>query len=108
MVPFIGVYSTPDHPLALVFEFMDNLNLGEYLRNNHDIGKVDLVRLPSSPEVHAIYLVSRRCQVLNIARAVKCIHNLGIVHGNIKIVCPSTTVLWSRAYVIPDQLPRRR
>ena len=42
-MPFIGVYSTPKHPLALVFEFMDHLNLGEYLRNNEDIGRHELV-----------------------------------------------------------------
>ena len=42
-MPFIGVYSTPKHPLALVFEFMDHLNLGEYLRNNEDIDRHELV-----------------------------------------------------------------
>ena len=47
VVPFIGVYSTPKHPLALVFEFMDHLNLGEYLRNNEDIGRHELVHFHS-------------------------------------------------------------
>ena len=41
---FIGVYSTCEHPFALVFEFMDQLNLREYLRNNRDIRRVELVR----------------------------------------------------------------
>ena len=44
IVPFIGVYSTPEHPLALVFEFMGHLNLREYLRSNVDVGRCKLVR----------------------------------------------------------------
>ena len=43
VVPFIGVYSTQEHPLALVFEFMGHLNLREYLRNNHDVERRELV-----------------------------------------------------------------
>ena len=43
IVPFIGVYSTLKHPLALVFEFMDHLNLGEYLRNSKDVRRRELV-----------------------------------------------------------------
>jgi len=42
-VPFLGVYSTPEHPLALVFEFMDHANLREYLRNNRNVGRLELV-----------------------------------------------------------------
>ena len=44
IVPFIGVYSAPKYPLALVFELMDNLNLREYLRDNEDAGRRELVR----------------------------------------------------------------
>ena len=43
-MPFIGVYSTLEYPMALVFEFMDRLNLREYLRNNKDVGRRELVR----------------------------------------------------------------
>ena len=42
-VPFIGVYSTKEHPFALVFELMEHLNLSVYLRNNREVGRVDLV-----------------------------------------------------------------
>lgn len=42
-MPFLGVYSTPEHPLALVFEFMDHSNLREYLRNNRGVGRLELV-----------------------------------------------------------------
>ena len=85
VVPFIGVYSTPEHPLALVFEFMEHLNLGEYLRNNRDAGKLGLVRLSPLPQPLAIVLVSRH-QLLAIARAMMEMHNLNVVHGNLEIV----------------------
>lgn len=42
-MPFIGIYSSPEHPSALIFEFMDHLDLGVYLRNNKDVGRLELV-----------------------------------------------------------------
>lgn len=44
VVPFIGVYSTPEHPLGLVFEYMEHDNIKEYLRSGKDIGRRELVR----------------------------------------------------------------
>ena len=90
IVPFIGIYSTLEHPFALVFEFMEHRNLREYLRNNRDAGRVELVRssLPSHPVDD---LVSRH-QLLGIARAIKAMHNINVIHGNLGIVrtflCP--------------------
>ena len=43
MVPFIGIYSSPEHPSALIFEFMEQLNLREYLRNNRGVRRLELV-----------------------------------------------------------------
>lgn len=43
ITPFIGVFSTPMYPLALVFDFMEHLNLREYLRNHKDVGRCELV-----------------------------------------------------------------
>jgi len=43
VVPFIGVYSTPEHPLGLVFEYMEHDNIKEYLRSNKDVGRRELV-----------------------------------------------------------------
>jgi len=42
-VSFIGVYSTWEHPFALVFAFMDHLNLREYLRDHRDVGRLELL-----------------------------------------------------------------
>jgi len=42
IVPFIGVYSTPNHPLALVYEMMKN-DLGEYLVEHPDVSRLKLV-----------------------------------------------------------------
>ena len=44
-VPFVGVCSTREHPFALVFRFMDHMNLRGYLRDNQDIGRLQLVRV---------------------------------------------------------------
>ena len=44
IAPFIGVFSTPEYPLALVFDFMAHLNLREYLRNHEGAGRSKLVR----------------------------------------------------------------
>ena len=43
-VPFIGVYSTPEFPFCLVFEFMGH-NLREYLVKNRGAEKLMLVNL---------------------------------------------------------------
>lgn len=42
-VSFIGVCSTREHPFALVFKFMDHLNLRVYLRDNQGVGRLELV-----------------------------------------------------------------
>ncbi|KAF9646912.1 kinase-like protein [Thelephora ganbajun] len=63
-VPFIGVYSTFEHPFCLVFELMD-MNLREYLRNNRDVGRTELL--------------------LEISRGLRYTHSLGIAHGNLDI-----------------------
>ena len=90
VVPFIGVYSTRAHPFALVFELMGHLNAGEYIRNNHGVGRVELVC--SSLSCHPLIIISAsQHQMLRIARAVEYLHSLNVVHGNIKIVCPSYT-----------------
>ena len=44
-VSYLGVYSTPEHPLSLVFEDKNYLNLREYLRNNHEVSRVNLVSI---------------------------------------------------------------
>ena len=44
LVEFIGTYATPEHSLALVFDFADNLDLGQYLKNNGNAGILALVR----------------------------------------------------------------
>ena len=52
-VPFLGIYSSRDHPFALVFKFMSYGSLNEYSRNNQEIGRVKLVRShPMPPILH--------------------------------------------------------
>jgi len=107
-VTLIGVYSTREHPFALVFEFVDRLNLRRHLGNNQNIGRLELVRIPSSyqspPNVS-----SSRHQLLEVARGLKYMHSLGIVHGNLEIVRPILARRFrSFAHVPLDQHPRGR
>jgi len=38
VVPLVGVYSTEKNPLCLVYEYMEGLNLGNYLKNKPVVG----------------------------------------------------------------------
>lgn len=46
VVPFVGIYSTETHPFALVYEYMDGLDLKQYLRSEPNAGKLKLVLVP--------------------------------------------------------------
>ncbi|KAF9646934.1 kinase-like protein [Thelephora ganbajun] len=65
-VPFIGIYSAPEYPMCLVFEYMDHLNLKEYLRKNEHVGRRELL--------------------LEVGRAVGHLHKVDVVYKNLKIV----------------------
>ena len=45
-VPFVGVYSTETHPFALVYEYMDGLDLEQYLRSESNAKRLELVLVP--------------------------------------------------------------
>lgn len=43
MVPLVGVYSTEAHPFCLVYEYMANLDLRQYLMNAPNVERLGLV-----------------------------------------------------------------
>jgi len=49
VVPLVGVYSTETHPFGFVYEYMDGLDLKQYLRNKHGVDRLNLVRIPIHP-----------------------------------------------------------
>jgi len=57
--------STPEHPLALVYDFMDHSNLGAYLRSNGNVRMLELVLLHCvAPAIHDLtdsILALRHC-----------------------------------------------
>ena len=61
MVPLVGVYSTDAHPFGLVYEYMDGLDLRQYLKNEHDVDKLKLVLVsirplpPTTYQLMAVY-----------------------------------------------------
>ena len=48
-VPLVGVYSTEIHPFGLVYEYMDGLDLRQYLRNKPNAERLKLVPIPMHP-----------------------------------------------------------
>ena len=42
IVPFLGVYSTPSHPFALIYAVMDNHDLGLYLAGHLNVSRLRL------------------------------------------------------------------
>lgn len=49
VVPFLGVYSTEAHPFVLIYEYMDGLDLKQYLRNETNDRRLKLVLVPLRP-----------------------------------------------------------
>jgi serine/threonine protein kinase len=49
VVPLVGVYSTEEHPLGLVYEYMDNLDIKQYLQDKHSTERLKLVPIPCAP-----------------------------------------------------------
>ena len=45
IVPFLGVYSAPGHPFALVYKMMENMDLGQYLAQHPNVSRVKLVSM---------------------------------------------------------------
>ena len=48
----VGVYSTETHPFGLIYEYMDNLDLKQYLKSEPNVGRLNLVSV-SSDILHA-------------------------------------------------------
>ncbi|KAF9644623.1 kinase-like protein [Thelephora ganbajun] len=63
-VSLVGVYSIEAHPFGLVYEYMDGLDLKQYLRNEPNVERLKLLT--------------------DIARCLNRLHDLGIVHGDLQ------------------------
>ncbi|KAF9793040.1 kinase-like domain-containing protein [Thelephora terrestris] len=63
-VRFLGVYSTPTHPFALIYEMMDNADLGQYIAQHPTTSRLKLLT--------------------DISRALEYMHGQDITHGNVK------------------------
>jgi len=66
---------------------MDHLNLRGYLRNNRDIGRLELVRLHRHIPRYRWY----RHQLRQVTRGLSYMHRLDIVYENLEIVGPILT-----------------
>ena len=46
VVPLVGVYSAEAHPFGLVYEYLDGLDLRQYLRSDLNVRELELVLIP--------------------------------------------------------------
>ena len=46
VVPFVGIFPTEIHPFCIVYEYIGNLDLKQYLRSEPDAGRLKLVFIP--------------------------------------------------------------
>lgn len=90
----MGVFSTREHPFCLVYEYMDGLDVGQYLKNAHNTRRMNLVILlhihpPTICESsHLLYF-----QVADIAQDLSRMHSMGIAHGCLQMVHPFLVLL---------------
>ena len=94
VVPFVGIISTPSHPFSLIFDTAGHLGLIEYLEKNPQADKMSLVRRTN------VYRSAFGCnlidlpfqpQVRGIARGLRHVHDLDIIHGRLCSVRPPLT-----------------
>jgi len=85
-VPLLGVYSTETHPFGLVYEYMDGLDLKQYLGNDPNVGRLKLVLIPTSTICYPPTFLPPSRQLIEIARGLALMHDLGIVHGKLDAV----------------------
>ena len=83
IVPFFGV-SEAHVPLSMVSEWMPNGNVRDYVRNNPERSRLQLVCWLEAASGFGLM----RVQLLDISRGLSFLHSLEIVHGDLKGVCP--------------------
>ena len=84
IVPFFGV-SEAYAPLSMVSEWMPNGNVRDYVRNNPERSRLQLVCSLETASGFGLM----RVQLLDISCGLSFLHSLEIVHGDLKGVCPS-------------------
>ena len=94
---FVGAYSTEAHPFGLIYEYMDGLDLKQYLTNEPYVGKLKLVQFPFHAFPHQSSDTSWQ-QLADIAQDLDRMHDFGIVHGGLKTVSHISTSNSRAAY----------
>lgn len=86
VVPLVGVYSTEKHPFGLVYRYMEGLDLRQYMRSKPNIGRLQLVSYPSQLIRYASASYPSHQKLIDLARGLKRMHDLGVVHGALEMV----------------------
>jgi len=95
VVPLVGVYSTETHPFGFIYEYMEGLDLKQHLRNQPNVGKLELVIAPHTLSPRCSTSDASQRQLVGVARCLERMHGLGIVHEDLQAVRPQF-ILYSR------------
>ena len=88
VVPLVGVYSTESHPFGLIYEYMEGLDLKQHLRNQPNVGKLELVIAPRTLSPRYSPSDASQRQLVGVARCLERMHGLDIVHEDLQTVRP--------------------
>ena len=106
------MYSTERHPFGLVYEYMNNLDLKQYLTNEPEVEKLKLVAILSYviPVLDVAPSDSSWQQLADIAQGLKRMHELGVAHGDLRTVGhpPSHFFHDSRTLLVLDKHTARQ
>jgi serine/threonine protein kinase len=80
ILPLLGV-TVGEHQLAMVSEWMENGNINEFIQKDEHVNRTELVRCHLTPQE------PYRCtvwQLVGVANGLMYMHDLRIVHGDLK------------------------
>ena len=89
IVPFLGLLRREGNIPSLVIPYYENTDVMRYLRQNPTADRLMLV---SDDMCSLSFQLTFKCQIRGLASGIVYLHELGIIHGDIKGV---SLYLWS-------------
>ena len=85
ILPLLGVYMSPDsNRFDILTDWMPNGNLVQYAKSNPEVNRLKLVSMLAIPSFAIVRLFTDDLQLSEVMSGVAYLHNLSIVHGDLK------------------------